>query len=189
MPLRTGLSAAKGLLRPGIHVLMLSVAVLPARAQSPPPCADSVRQALIPLVGTWDVRTVFRSGQAWDTSFAAARIELDFHGCLLREELDGTRNTEPFHALSFWGAVGLHGPIQRTFVHSQHGLLTVYSGRQLNGVLVLRDSQVVGGQLAAFEHRFEPFGADSMRFTSRRSTDGGATWIVTWFADYRRRAQ
>jgi hypothetical protein len=87
-----------------------------------------------------------------------------------------------------WGAVGLHARIQRSFVHSQHGLLTVYSGQHTAGGLVLQDSQVVNGQLVRFEHRFEPFGTDSMRFTSRRSTDRGTTWVVTWFADYRRRA-
>jgi len=114
-------------------------------------------------------------------------IRPDFHGCLLREELDGTRYGEPYATLSLWGAVGLHGAIQRTFVHSQHGLLGVHSGDRTPDGLVLRDSQVVRGTLVLLEHRFEPFIEDSMRYPSRRSTDHGATWRVASFADYRRR--
>ncbi len=79
---------------------------------------------------------------------------------------------------------GLAEPIQRTLVHSRHGLLTVYAGRTGPTGLVLRDSQVVHGRLVLLEHRFRPFIADSMRFTSRRSVDHGATWTVTWYARF-----
>jgi hypothetical protein len=119
---------------------------------------------------------------------ADVHIQRDFEGCLLRELFVGTRGGQPFHVLSLWGAVGLHAPIQRSFVHSQHGLLGLFSGRSEPDGLVLRDSQVVNGQMVYFEHRFQPFPADSMRFTSLRSTDRGRTWLTTWYADYRRRA-
>lgn len=153
-----------------------------------PGCADSVSRALGHLIGTWDVRAVFRQGPSWDTSTAEVRIHPDFGGCLLRELFVGTRNGQPFNVLSLWGAVGLRAPIQRTFVHSQHGLIGVYSGEVRADALVLRDSQLVNAQMTYFEHRFEPFFGDSMRFASLRSTDRGASWVLTWYADYRRRA-
>lgn len=174
--------------RPSTAALMLAaLACHPVRAQRAPACADSVAAALGGLVGHWDVRAVFRAGAAWDTTAAVAEIGPDFDGCLLREVLVGTRGGAPFRTLSLWGAVGLREPIQRTFVHSQHGLLSVYAGRSGPDGLVLRDSQVVRGQLVLLEHRFTPFLADSMRFASRRSSDRGATWTVTWYADYLRR--
>ena len=160
----------------------------PGHAQESPTCADSASKTLGSLRGGWDVRTVFRTTAGWDTSFGGADIQPDLDGCLLRETLSSSRGGEPFHILSLWGAAGLAGQIQRTFAHSQHGLISVYSGRRTAAGLVLHDSQVIGAQLVLLEHRFEPFVADSMRFTSRRSTDGGATWTVTWYADYVRRA-
>ncbi len=160
----------------------------PLRAQEPTACADSVTRALGTLVGTWGVRTVFRQGEGWDTTAAESRVRRDFEGCLLREEMVGTRFGRPFHVLALWGAVGLQAPIQRSFVHSQHGLLSVFSGGVEGNALVLRDSVLLGGGTVRLEHRFEPWLADSMRYTSRRSTDGGATWTTTWYADYRRRS-
>lgn len=157
-------------------------------AQESPPCADSASRTLGSLRGRWDLRTVFRTTAGWDTTRGVAIMQPDLDGCLLREELVTSRGGAPFHTLSLWGAASLAGPIQRTFAHSQHGFLSVYSGRRTAAGLELRDSQVVGGRLVLLEHRFEPFVADSMRFTSRRSTDDGATWTVTWYADYVRRA-
>jgi hypothetical protein len=187
---QTGLSAWPEISRSGaIALLVLAITCSHGTAQDAPACADSVARALTPLVGTWDVRTVFRNGERWDTTAAVARIEPDFQGCLLRELLVGSRYGQPFRVLNLWGAVGMHGPIQRSFVHSQHGLLTVYSGQRTPEGLVLADSQIVDGELVLFQHRFEPFGGDSMRFSSRRSVDHGGSWILTWFADYRRRAQ
>lgn len=173
-------------MKPALLLLFLTVSTLHAQR---PACADSVSQRLGTLIGTWDVRSMARQGPtAWDTTTGIAEIRPDFEGCLLREQFTGRRYGQPFNFLSLWGAVGLNHPIQRTFVHSQHGLLGVYSGAVSNGRLALRDSQVVNGQLMHFEHRFEPFpAADSMRFSSLRSTDRGATWLVTWYADYRRR--
>jgi len=157
--------------------------------QPRPGCADSVDAALGQLVGRWEVRAVFRRGAAWDTSTGTAEIRPDLDGCLLREAIVSSRDGMPYRTHSLWGAVGLAEPIQRTFIHSQHGLLTVYAGRPSPAGLVLRDSQVVRGQLVLLEHRFAPFVADSMRFTSRRSSDHGATWTVTWYADYLRRGR
>ncbi len=168
-------------------VALAAVVSRPARAQEA--CVDSVERALGALAGIWDVRAVFRSGSAWDTSAAEARFERDLGGCVLRETLVGTRWGRSFHVLSLWGAAGLDAPLQRSTVHSQHGLITVSAGSRTADGVVLVDSQVVRGRLVRFEHRFEPFASDSMRFTSRRSTDGGATWVVTWYADYLRRAR
>jgi len=165
-------------------VLLCAVTSADGSAQGHPACADSVADALAGLRGRWDVRIVSRTASGWDTTRGTADIQPDLDGCLLREGMLSTRGGAPFRTLSLWGAAGFDGQIQRTFAHSQHGFLSVYAGRRTATGLVLRDSQVVSGQPVLLEHRFEPFVGDSMQFTSRRSTDRGATWTVTWYADY-----
>jgi hypothetical protein len=117
----------------------------------------------------------------------------DLDGCLLREEYTGGRFGQPYQVLSLWGVHGMDSgaSIQRVTGHSQHGLLTLYEGATMaeGDSLVLAHSQTIRGTPVLFQHIFAPFGADSMRFTSRRSIDEGATWRVTWFADYRRRSE
>lgn len=179
------------MITPGRALLILALLcagfAASGNAQESPACADSVATVLSGLRGQWRVRAVSHTTSGWDSTRGAAAIQPDLDGFFLRETLVTRRGGAPFRTLSLWGAFGLHGPIQRTFAHSQHGLLSLYAGRRTAAGLVLRDSQVIGGQLVFLEHRFEPFVADSMRFTSRRSTDGGATWTVTWYADYVRR--
>jgi len=169
-----------------LSALLIALWASPVVAQRPA-CADSVSRALSGLIGTWDVRPIFRNGSTWDSTSAQAQIRPDFEGCVLREELLGTRYGQPFRVLNLWGAVGLHDPIQRTFVHSQHGVIGVFAGRIDSAGLIMRDSQVVSGRMTYFQHRFQPFPADSMRFSSLQSTDRGGTWLLTWYADYLRR--
>ena len=174
-------------------IATMAFAIGPVHAQDAAPvptCADSVRSALGTLVGHWQLRSVFRTrAGGWDTTGAQVHIAPDLDGCLLRETYIGTRLGQPYEVLSLWSAHGMSAgaAIQRVTGHSQHGLLALYAGEIIGDSLVLAHSQTVRGQPVLFHHIFSPFGADSMRFTSRRSTDDGATWRITWLADYRRR--
>ena len=83
------------------------------------------------------------------------------------------------------------GPVQRAFVHSQHGLLGVSAGGftgAAGDTLVLEDSAFVRGRWAYQRLALWRAGAADLRSEGRRSEDGRATWFVTQRTRYQRRA-
>lgn len=151
-------------------------------------CADSVQRALGVLLGEWQVRAIFRaSATAQDTTLASAVVTSDLDGCVLRETYHGTRYGEPYDYLALWGANGdSTAPIQRFFVHSQHGIFGVASGAFHGDTLVLQELITVGGKPVIQDKRFSRPSGGRFVQVDRRSTDGGASWTVTLWAEYRR---
>jgi len=109
-------------------------------------CADSVRLKLGPLVGRWEVQAIFRQGPtAWDSTSAIVTIAPDLNGCVLREHFIGRRWGNPYEYLALWGVNGdAARPIQRTFVHSQHGYLGLSAGSFHGDTLVLHERTDIG---------------------------------------------
>lgn len=179
---------------PGVRshsaALLLLTMIGPSQltAQSTPfSCADTVQQALGGFAGSWKVEAIFRAGEGWDSTNATSRFTPDLNGCLLREDYRGTRYGEPYQFLALWGANGMpDGRIQRFFSHSQHGILGVASGGFQGDTLILDDNIRLNGNPVLQQYRFTR--PDSRMFSqvNRRSTDGGASWIVTLRATYRR---
>lgn len=165
-------------------------------AQSAPPaapfsCADTTSLALGFLVGEYEASAVFRAGPAaWDSTRARVSVSRALHGCVLHEHFRGTRYGAPYEYLAVWGAHGgAATPIQRMFVHSQHGLLGLAEGGVVGDSLVLEDS-VFLRQRWVFQRLLlwrEDGNGDRLRSEGRRSEDGRASWILTQRTHYRRR--
>lgn len=109
---------------------------------------------------------------------------------MLVDRYDGTRSGKP---LAFLAILGANGPdaaksIQEIFVHSQHGILSLSSGRVDGSELVVEDAPTVEGKIVLIRHVYFEVSPRAFRYESRRSTDRGATWTVTWKARCRRKA-
>jgi hypothetical protein len=150
---------------------------------SPPPfnCADTTSRVLGFMIGEYSVDAVFRTGAAaWDSSKAAVSITPDLGGCVLREHFVGTRYGSAYEYLATWSAHGgAAAPVQRTFVHSQHGLLSLSNGTVVADTIVLEDSAFVRGKWIYQRALLWRSSGGDLRNESRRSEDGRATWFVT----------
>ena len=167
---------------------------LPAQAtavqSTPYSCADTTTRVLGFLVGEYSAKATFRAGPtAWDSATAAVTITRDLDGCVLREHFRGTRYGAPYEYLALWSANGGAGtPVQRFFVHSQHGILVLSAGRRTGDSLVVGDSVFLRGRWVFQELALwrEGPGGTVLRSESRRSEDGRATWFPTQRVRYER---
>jgi hypothetical protein len=156
-------------------------------------CADTTNRSLGFLVGEYRADATFRAGAAaWDSAGATVSITRDLGGCVLREHFRGTRYGAPYEYLALWSANGgAATPLQRAFVHSQHGLLGVSAGRIVGDSLVLEDSAFVRGRW--IHQQVVLWRADVagtvLRSESRRSEDARASWFPTQRILYERRVR
>lgn len=155
-------------------------------------CADSTTRVLGFLVGEYTASAAFRAGPtAWDSTSATVTIRPDLDGCVLREHFRGTRYGAPYEYLALWSANGgAATPVQRFFVHSQHGILVLSAGRRTGDTLVVGDSVFLRGRWVFQDVALWRDSADGsvLRSESRRSEDGRATWFLTQRMRYERRA-
>jgi hypothetical protein len=153
-------------------------------------CVDSTRRWLGAFEGEYRVRALFRAGATtWDSTDAHARFAWELGGCLMVERFDGRRGGEPYATVSLWGTSGgPDHPVQRTFAHSQHGVLGVSEGRwnAAGDTLILADSVFVRGDWV--QQRYVVTRPRGGAFTTegRRSEDHGSTWIITQRSRYTR---
>jgi hypothetical protein len=127
---------------------------------------------------------------AWDSTTATVTVTRDLDGCVLREHFRGTRYGAPYEYLALWSANGgASAPVQRFFVHSQHGILVLSNGRRSGDSLVVGDSVFVRGRWIYQETVLWREHADVtvLLSESRRSEDGRATWFPTQRMRYERR--
>jgi hypothetical protein len=77
-------------------------------------------------------------------------------------------------------------PIQRFFVHSQHGLLGLSEGswNPTGDTLVVEDSALVRGAWIRQRYLLSRPRAGAFTAEGRRSEDGGKTWFVTYRVRY-----
>jgi hypothetical protein len=168
---------------------------LPAQAaavqSTPYSCADTTTRVLGFLVGEYIARAAFRAGPtAWDSTTAAVTITRDLGACVLREHFRGTRYGAPYEYLALWSANGgASTPVQRFFVHSQHGILVLSAGRRTVDSVVVGDSVFLRGRWVFQELALwrEGTGGTVLLSESRRSEDGRATWFITQRVRYERR--
>lgn len=173
--------------RVGRCLLLASIVLARLALAQAGACADTTRAILADFVGEWRVSASFRADSGrWENDSARATISPDMGGCVLSEHFYGRRYGAPYEFLATWGANGGSPRIQRSFVHSQHGLIGVMGGDFVGDTLVLGDSAVVRGQLVLEQHVFSRPVRSGFFFESRRSADRGRTWIATWRATYRR---
>ena len=152
-----------------------------APAAQPFNCRDATSRMIGFMMGEYSVRAVFRAGAAaWDSSIAVVTITPDLGGCVLREHFRGTRYGAPYESVALWG---VHGdsvsPVQRTFVHSQHGLLSISQGQIVADTVILEDSAFVRGKWIYQRTLVWRDQNRELRNEGRRSEDMRATWFVT----------
>lgn len=182
------------LLRPLLNSAVVALAAsIPSLAQTAVPsfsCADSVKAALGPYRGSWQVQALFRAGdQIWDSTQATATFSPDLNGCVLRQEYRGRRYGEAYEYLALWGANGSpEARIQRFFAHSLHGIFDLAAGGFRGDTLILESRLTVQGRPVLQQVRLTRPVAGAFTQTDRRSTDGGATWTETLRATYQRTA-
>jgi hypothetical protein len=159
------------------------VSGLASSATSMTPCADSTRKAFNGWPGEYDVVAIFRQGaSSWDSTSGRATMAWEFDGCLLREAFTGTRYGEPYSYLAYWGAAGWPGaPVQRSFVHSLHGLLSVSDGNwnATRDTVILLDTAFVRGIWIRQRVVMTRGLRGELRREGQRSEDGGKSWFVT----------
>ena len=168
---------------------------LPAQSAAarsiPYSCADTTSRVLGFLAGEYTARATFRAGPtAWDTTSATVTITRDLDGCVLREHFRGTRYGARYEYVALWSANGgAATPVQRFFVHSQHGILVLSAGRRSGDSLVVGDSVFLRGRWVHQETAVWRAGADGavLLSESRRSEDGRASWFATQRMRYERR--
>ncbi|MBC7843370.1 MAG: hypothetical protein H7099_13700 [Gemmatimonadaceae bacterium] len=171
-------------------LVVLFVAGTTAFAQGPP-CNATTPAALGVFAGEFDVAIAFRAGPtSWDSTSGRASFAPDLDACLIVERFAGRRYGSPYSYLALWGASGdSANAIQRTFVHSQHGVMGLSSGDWSRGrdSLVVRDSAMVRGRW--IHERWVLTRPVDGRFaaTGLRSEDGGLTWFATARATFARR--
>ena len=167
--------------------VLLAAALLPPPAAPPPPdCVARDTALLQSLVGDWEVEMEFRTGDEWERAPGRASVRPELSGCVLVERYTGTRQGAPYEFLALLGANGMGDPIQEVFVHSQHGILSLSSGKVTGGGLVVEDAPIVDGKVVRLRHTYSDVTAEGFRYESSRSTDGGASWRVTVRGKYRR---
>ena len=168
----------------------LSSAAGAATNTAPSDCAAKDIAFLSSLAGEWNVDAEFRAGESWERSLGRATFAPDLGGCVLVERYEGTRFGKPYAFLAILGANGgdPEKPIQEVFVHSQHGILSLSSGRIDGGELVVEDAPTVRGQVVLIRHVYFDVSPGRFRYENRRSTDRGASWLVTMKSLYRRKS-
>ena len=176
----------------GLSSLSVTTGIAQTRPATPAfSCADTTALRLGFLVGEYDVRAIFRTGpSSWDSTTAKVTITRDLDGCVIREHFRGTRYGSPYEYLAYWSAHGGPAtPIQRSFVHSQHGLLSVSYGRVVADSLFLEDSAFVRERWIYQRVVLwrETGSAGNLQSESRRSEDARTTWFVTQRTFYSRR--
>ena len=153
--------------------------------------ADTTTRVLGFLVGESTARAGFRGSTAWDLTSATVTVTRELGGCVLREHFRGTRYGAPYEYLALWSANGgAATPVQRFFVHSQHGILVLSAGRRSGDSLVVGDSVFLRGRWVYQEvvlWRENP-GGTVLLSESRRSEDGRASWFPTQRMRYERRS-
>ena len=161
-------------------------------ANAPPACDPASKETifLAALAGDWDVDAEFRAGETFESASGRATIQRDLDGCVFVQRYEGTRWGKPYAFVAILGASSgdAANPIQEVFVHSQHGILSLSSGRIVGGELVIESAPVVLGQVVLQRHVYFGVLPASFRTESRRSTDRGASWTVSSRARYRRAA-
>ena len=171
-------------------VLFWGFAGTTASATAPPACDPASKEMvfLAALAGDWDVDTEFRAGETFESAAGRATIQRDLDGCVFVQRYEGTRYGKPYAFVAILGASSgdAANPIQEVFVHSQHGILSLSSGKIVGGELVVEDAPVVRGQVVLQRRVIFEVTPGSFRTESRRSTDRGAKWTVTSRARYRR---
>lgn len=176
----------------GLSVLPVTTGIAQALPSAPAfSCADTTTRKLGFLIGEYDARAIFRAGpSAWDSTTARVSITRDLDGCLMREHFRGTRYGSPYEYLAYWGAHGdPPAPIERSFAHSQHGLLSVSSGRFVGDSIFLEDSAFVR-QRWIYQRVVlwrDTGSVGNLRSEGRRSEDARTTWFVTQRTFYARR--
>jgi hypothetical protein len=169
----------------GVWALVIAAAL--AAPAPPAACAARGSAFLQSLAGEWEVEAEFRSGEGgFEGATGRASIAPELGGCVLVERYAGTRGGKPWDFLVILGANGPGPAIQEVFVHSQHGIMALSSGEVTGGALVLEDAPVVDGKVILIRHVYFDVNADGFRYESRRSTDKGASWTVSWRARYKR---
>lgn len=185
--------------RPLVILAVVGVALFSSRLRAqaaavqstPYSCADTTTRVLGFLGGDYTANAAFRTGPtAWDSTTATVSITRDLDGCVLREHFRGTRYGAPYEYLALWSANGgATTPVQRFFVHSQHGILVLSGGRRSGDSLVVGDSVFLRGRWVFQDVVLwrEGAGGTVLRSESRRSEDGRATWFLTQRMRYERR--
>lgn len=166
----------------------------PAAAPRASACADTTRLVLGRLIGSYRAQIWFRTGSAaGDTSTARVTIRPVLDGCILEERLVGRRYGNPYSYLAWWGAHGGSArPVQRVFVHSQHGILGISAGGWSADSLVLEDSASVRGRWIYERLVLVPSSngfAGGFGSAQLRSEDGRQSWFVTQRTLYLRTAR
>lgn len=170
-------------------MLVLSAAqALPTPAQDKPGCATVQSKKLGFLVGRWNVKSRFRISRRedkWEQTTAFSVIDDQFRDCLYREILTGERNNRPLKFIGLYSYSNVSNRMQWVGGHSEHGILTMYEGRFVDGSLILENETEIGGRKFYFR-RVVTRTNKGFKVRSERSTDGKA-WDAGWFLEYERR--
>lgn len=180
-----------------IHLLLVAASTLgfaaprlveppvshPRTANSDTTCVERTKRALGFLEGSYTVSAVFREGASWDSNTAHVLIRPALGGCVMEERFRGRRYRQKYDYLAWWSS-GSQGAVDRAFVHSQHGIVSVSRGGLQGDTLVVTDSVFVRGRW--IEERVVLWRTPTGLASEGRRTENGSDWFITQRTVYRR---
>ena len=170
-----------------IGVLFIGIAG-PADAQvrQASPCKREEAELFLPLAGQWSVEWTDRLAPGkYARAKARARIEADLLGCAVVEHFAGTRQGEPFMAISVV-SFGNSETLQRSLIDSSHGQFLLFEGSREGKVVRFEWVRASPGRTMKLRHEYRAIQKNSFETATQLSTDDGRTWDVVQRAKYER---
>ena len=180
---------------PGLPRWLMLVMVLPlirqpaaAWAQAAAECPAAAARVLQTTHGSWDVTWRDRVAPGrYDTTRARATIEPTAGGCGVLERFAGSRDGQPFSAVTLIGPAA-DDTLERVWQDSGHGVLLVFTGSAARRPLRFEWSRRLGERTMRLRHTYLTIAPDSFVTETELSTDDGRSWAVVAHLLYRRRA-
>ena len=130
-------------------------------------------------IGEWEAR--------WgDAGRGTNRLTRILNDRVIREEFSGAGPKASLEGLSLSVYDADRHLWRQTWVDDQGGYLD-FVGDRMDGVFVFRRAAPEVGPETEQRMAFRDIRQDAFRWTWEESPDAGATWVVRWEIDYRRR--
>lgn len=151
-----------------------------------PDCPRPPMEELARLAGAWTVTLDYRlEGELIRADSASAQIELAAGNCALIEKLYASVRGQSL-AMATILVAPTPETLERAYVDSFHGGLSVFHGQARRDTVRLERSQDWGTHIQLVQHDYFGIEADAFATETRMSPDNGEHWILVQRAVYRR---
>ena len=168
-----------------LTVTLFFAFVCSAQQNDPIGCATPQSKSIGFLVGTWKVKSKFRTNRRenkWETTEAVSKIDHLFRDCVYKEVLTGKRNGRFHEFAGLYSYSNISNKLQWVGGHSEHGVLALYEGNLEGDILELKNEIEIRGRKFYLRRVLNKTGS-GFTVSSERSVDG-KTWDASWQLEY-----